>query len=206
MQKILIFLKRYYYYFALGSAVLVTTICWYVPPLHAYLQSNFFPSQDVAVDIPSPSPTVDKLASVEELAKQTEQTVVQMQQQRQADLAQIRDLQDQYKKATAEVAKMHDAVSQESAQLQTALATMPLGTVASISEDSSVSATPTGKININTASATQLDALPGIGAAYAQRIIDYRSAHGPFKAIGDLDKVSGIGPATIDKIKNLVEV
>jgi competence protein ComEA len=62
------------------------------------------------------------------------------------------------------------------------------------------------KININKADAAELDTLPGIGPATAQRIIDYRTKNGPFKKIDDLKNVSGIGPATFDKLKDLVTV
>ncbi|MBU6388638.1 helix-hairpin-helix domain-containing protein [Patescibacteria group bacterium] len=51
-------------------------------------------------------------------------------------------------------------------------------------------------VNINTADATLLDTLPGIGPAYATRIVEYRSAHGPFARIEDIQNVSGIGPST----------
>jgi competence protein ComEA len=63
-----------------------------------------------------------------------------------------------------------------------------------------------GKININTATAAELDTLPGIGPTIAQRILDYRTAHGPFANIEDLMNVKGIGPATFDKIKDLITI
>lgn len=63
---------------------------------------------------------------------------------------------------------------------------------------------PGHKININTATATELDTLPGIGPAFAQRIIDYRDANGPFQSIEEIILVSGIGNATYDKIKDLI--
>jgi len=63
---------------------------------------------------------------------------------------------------------------------------------------------PQGKININTATLEQLDALPGIGPAIAQRIIDYRTQNGNFKKIDDLKNVRGIGDALFDQIKDLV--
>ena len=59
-------------------------------------------------------------------------------------------------------------------------------------------------VNINTATVDQLDTLPGIGPTTAQKIIDYRTQHGPFAKIEDIMNVSGIGPATFDNIKNLI--
>lgn len=61
-------------------------------------------------------------------------------------------------------------------------------------------------ININTANQDALMALPGIGETKAQAIIDYRTQHGPFTAPEDLMKVSGIGPATYDKLKDLITI
>ena len=66
-------------------------------------------------------------------------------------------------------------------------------------------ATPSGdQININTASAEQLETLPGIGPTIAQNIVTYRIAHGPFAHIEDIMNVAGIGPATFDNIKDLI--
>jgi competence protein ComEA len=61
-------------------------------------------------------------------------------------------------------------------------------------------------INLNTASLEQLDSLPGIGPAIAQRIIDYRDNVGGFKNIEEITQVSGIGDATFDKIKDKIAV
>lgn len=75
----------------------------------------------------------------------------------------------------------------------------------------SASLTPTpsqaaGKININTATVVQLDSLPGIGPVYAQRIIDYRTANGPFTSIDQVQNVKGIGPKTLEKFRDLVTI
>lgn len=56
-------------------------------------------------------------------------------------------------------------------------------------------------VNINTASAAELELLPGIGPALAQRILDYRTAHGPFRSLADLDRVKGIGPRTLERLR-----
>ncbi len=61
-------------------------------------------------------------------------------------------------------------------------------------------------ININTATADELEALPGIGPTLAQRIVDYRTQHGPFQRIEDIMDVSGIGPAIFDQIQGLITV
>ncbi len=63
-----------------------------------------------------------------------------------------------------------------------------------------------GKININTASAAELQNLPRIGPKVAQRIVDYRTQNGPFKKIEDIMKVRGIGEKVFDQIKDLITV
>lgn len=64
----------------------------------------------------------------------------------------------------------------------------------------------TDLININIASSFELDTLPGIGPTTAQKIIDYRTQNGPFVTIEDIVNVSGIGPVTYDRIKDLITV
>ena len=63
-----------------------------------------------------------------------------------------------------------------------------------------------GLVNINTANATQLTQLPGVGPAIAQKIIDYRTANGPFTSVDDLTKVPGIGAAKLAQIKSHARV
>ncbi|NLM45994.1 MAG: ComEA family DNA-binding protein [Firmicutes bacterium] len=61
-----------------------------------------------------------------------------------------------------------------------------------------------GKININTATAEELDRLPGIGPAKAAAIVAYREKNGPFQALEDLVNVSGIGPSTVETLREHV--
>jgi len=61
-------------------------------------------------------------------------------------------------------------------------------------------------ININTASQSELETLPGIGRSTAQKIIQYREQNGPFVNAEDIVNVSGIGPGTYERIKDLITV
>jgi competence protein ComEA len=61
-------------------------------------------------------------------------------------------------------------------------------------------------LDLNRATAEDLDALPGIGPVLAKRIIDYRQGHGPFKKIDDLMEVSGIGRKKLEKLKPYVVI
>lgn len=79
------------------------------------------------------------------------------------------------------------------------------GTVAGASTNST-SQPISGKININTAIAAELDTLPGIGPAYAGRIIDYRNANGGFKSLEEVMNVKGIGQKTFDKFKDKISI
>jgi competence protein ComEA len=63
---------------------------------------------------------------------------------------------------------------------------------------------PGGAVNLNAATIEQLESLPGVGPVLAQHILDWRTAHGGFTSIGQLQDVSGIGPAKFAAIKDLV--
>ncbi|WP_240617691.1 helix-hairpin-helix domain-containing protein [Pseudarthrobacter sp. AG30] len=65
---------------------------------------------------------------------------------------------------------------------------------------------PGGKINLNTASVAELDTLPKVGPVLAQRIVDWRKDHGPFKSVEELDAVDGVGPKMLESLLPLVTV
>ena len=62
------------------------------------------------------------------------------------------------------------------------------------------------RVDINRADRGELMLLPGIGPNLADRILDYREAHGPFDGLADLRKVSGIGPATLEKLRPRIQI
>lgn len=64
----------------------------------------------------------------------------------------------------------------------------------------------TGPINLNTATAAELEALPGIGPGLAARIVEDRTKNGRFRSVKDLDRVRGIGPKLLEKVGPFVSV
>jgi len=75
-----------------------------------------------------------------------------------------------------------------------------------VAGDETSSSYVSGAVNLNSASSSQLDSLPGIGPAYAGRIIEYREANGGFKSIEEIQNVKGIGPKTFEKLRDLITV
>lgn len=65
---------------------------------------------------------------------------------------------------------------------------------------------PAGLININDATAAQLETLPGIGPVIAQRIVDYRNTNGPFPSVSALLNVEGIGEKRLSAILHLITI
>jgi competence protein ComEA len=74
------------------------------------------------------------------------------------------------------------------------------------SGSSSANSSGRGPVDLNRASAADLESLPGIGPSLAQAIIDHREQHGPFRSVDDLAEVRGIGPAKMEQVRPLVKV
>lgn len=62
------------------------------------------------------------------------------------------------------------------------------------------------RLDLNAATAQELEALPGIGPVLARRITTYRTAHGPFQRVEDLLQVEGVGPRLVDRLRHQVMV
>ena len=60
------------------------------------------------------------------------------------------------------------------------------------------------RVSLSSATAAELDALPGVGPVTAQKILDYRAEHGGFRSVEDLDAIPGIGPARIEQLRDVV--
>jgi competence protein ComEA len=63
---------------------------------------------------------------------------------------------------------------------------------------------PSAPVQLSTATLEQLETLPGIGPVMGQKILDYRTKHGAFSSVDELDAVSGIGPKRLDQLRDLV--
>lgn len=81
-----------------------------------------------------------------------------------------------------------------------------LFTTAAFAADPNTAPLPPGVVNLNTADAVQLAFLPRVGAKAAQRVLDYRKEHGPFKKTSDLMQVKGFGEKTFERLNPYLTV
>ena len=83
---------------------------------------------------------------------------------------------------------------------------VPAGAAGNVSSPSSAAGQESGKgqVNINRASVEELDALPGVGPATAQAIVDEREANGPFASVEDIQRVTGIGEKKFEKLEGSI--
>ncbi len=77
---------------------------------------------------------------------------------------------------------------------------------AAFAADAPATPSPAGVVNINTATVAQLSFLPRVGAKAAQRIVDYRTAHGPFAKATDLMQVKGFGNKSFERLSAYITV
>jgi competence protein ComEA len=76
--------------------------------------------------------------------------------------------------------------------------------VAAAGAGSGAAAASSGPVSLSSATAEQLDALPGVGPVTAEKIVAYRQQHGAFRSVDELDAISGIGPSRIADLRGLV--
>lgn len=89
-----------------------------------------------------------------------------------------------------------------------ALVALTAGQPQALSQDAATTQTSGGAaiVNLNTATSTELQALPGIGPAMATRILEYRQKHGPFKKIEEVMNVQGVGEKVFLRLKPQLSV
>jgi len=87
-------------------------------------------------------------------------------------------------------------------RVDAAAATAPADTAAGAT--TAGAAAGSSKVSLSSATVEELDQLPGVGPVTAQKIVDYRTANGPFASVDDLDAVPGIGPARLEQLRDLV--
>jgi len=78
--------------------------------------------------------------------------------------------------------------------------------MASTAEPTRVATADLAKVNVNTATAKDLQRLPGIGQVTAERIVAYRTEKGKFRSTADLLKVKGVGEKSLEKIRDLISI
>lgn len=110
-----------------------------------------------------------------------------------------------HNKSTNENQQIADLKKQND-DLRSELSNQSVSQVAGAATSNAENQNQSDKININTASAIELDKLPGIGAVRAADIISYREAHNGFQTIEQLKDIKGIGDVSFEKLKDLVTV
>lgn len=76
--------------------------------------------------------------------------------------------------------------------------------VAAVADGGAAGSASAGPVSLSSATAEQLDALPGVGPVTAEKIVAYRQQHGAFRSVDELDAISGIGPSRIADLRGLV--
>jgi len=89
-------------------------------------------------------------------------------------------------------------------QVYVAGTNLETGNGAAVGGDFPANASMGGKLNINRASTSELDGLPGVGPVLAKRIVEYRATNGSFTSIDELQKVAGIGPSKFSELRKFV--
>lgn len=82
----------------------------------------------------------------------------------------------------------------------------PTGSTPAMTPETPPTTAPVRKVNLNTATADQLDALPGVGPSTARAIVSYRARRGPFAKVEDLLNIDGIGPKKLESLRSHVEL
>ena len=223
IEEIYAFVLKWLHAYRLYLAGLFVGLClvtmgggvyWYRESILGFMGSTISPH----LRFPAPPPTVAPDVTIAEQIAELHQKVSNLETEYQQDAQYRQQLTVDFQSAIHEVAQNNDQLVKQGKTLSDAVTairaevnglSLGAGTLAespSPSPSSPSNASATTRVNINTATAGQLDTLPGIGPSYADKIIQYRTQHGPFKTVHDITNVTGIGESIFQKIQDLVDV
>lgn len=188
-----------------GVIMVAIAVCMFVPPVRAWAGGVFSKTEVVQEKVVT-NPLSDQ---AQERIADLETNVAGLQKQLEADRQDRLSLVTEFQKAQSEVAKTNDALVKQAQKLndlskQISVAATSGRSASPIETSSGGGTVSDGKVHINTATAAELDTLPGIGPSTAEKIIAYRQEHGLFASLEDLKNVSGISEATYAKLKDLI--
>jgi len=201
------------------GGVAVGVLAWQKPQAFSVVQESVAAAIAVipkAVPETSPSVSPDPFLKFEAEIMTLKEGLLAVQEGYTKDAGQRQDLIARFEATSSKLDEQQKLLQAKAATLDTAIAGLNkqlaaldgqvVDTTAIPTVSPSASPSTSSKININTATITELDVLPGVGPVTAQNIITYRTEHGPFASVDDLANVSRISPAMVEEMRSMIEV
>lgn len=182
-----------------ACAVLVVVLGWRALRADGASSSTPRASSPAAVGVSAPSSTASRRATVHVVGAVHDAGVYRL-----ADGARVQDAIARAGGATARADLQAINLAAKVADGQQIV--VPRRGASPAVAGGSAGAGPSGPVNLNSATAEQLDTLDGVGPSTAQKILDFRTAHGGFSSVDDLAQIPGIGPKKLESLRRQVTV